>query len=226
MTELDAPRVSRPPESRAAWVTDELRDSILSGFIPPGEQLRPRDLERRYGVSATPVREAIQRLAAERLVQIAPHRHATVVALDVDELEHIYELRLLLEPIAVTRSLERSDSTWLAEVEAAHATLVDYGQEHSPASIYAHLDFHGRIRSRCDSPWMLRFIDELVMHSERYRALRMDPNRFEAVSLEHAMLVDACLDGDGPRLAELTHAHIKGTLDTVRRRLASGADSA
>jgi len=201
-------------------VTHELRDAILSGFIPPGEQLRPRDLERRYGVSATPVREAIQRLAAERLVQIAPHRHATVVALDVDELEHIYELRLLLEPIAVARSLERGDSEWLAEVEAAHAALVAYGEEYSAASLYAHIHFHDTMRSRCDSPWMLRFIDELVMHSERYRMLRMEPKRFEVASLEHAMLVEACRNDDGPRLAKLTHAHLNGTLDVVRRRLA------
>jgi len=64
------------PLSRTAWVTDQIREAILGGEIEPGTLIRHRELEARYGVSATPVREAIQRLAAERLLLATPQRGA------------------------------------------------------------------------------------------------------------------------------------------------------
>jgi DNA-binding GntR family transcriptional regulator len=89
--------VTRPATSseRAAG---ELRDTILRGEIPAGTRLGEAELASRLGVSRTPVREALSRLAAEGLVQLVPNRGARVASWSVAELEGVFELRTLLEP--------------------------------------------------------------------------------------------------------------------------------
>jgi len=218
----EAPGIDAIPTSRTAWVTDQIREAILSGEIPPGAQIRPRELEERYGVSATPVREAIQRLAAERLLVTTPQRGAQVAPYDPVELEHIYELRLLLEPIATSRSVARADDEWRAAVESAFQAM-EAADHASPAVWFRqHNRFHRAMRSRCDSPWMLRIVDDLILHTERYRRLLRELPAPARPRAEHIELRRACLAGDGGQAAELTRQHIQGTLDVIRRRLAAG----
>jgi GntR family transcriptional regulator, carbon starvation induced regulator len=225
VVQLDA--WDRPPPSRSAWVTAQLREAIVAGELPPGARLRPRDLELRYGVSATPLREAIQTLAAERLLTVTPQRGAVVALLDPEELGQIYELRLLLEPTAVKRSLARADDGWAAEVDAAYRRLVaaeaEPGRLVGAAAFELHNRFHRAIRARCDSPWLLHLIDELVLHSERYRRLRGRPDEFERIHAEHAALHRACLVRDRERVLTLSTAHLARTLQVIRTRLAPRA---
>jgi GntR family transcriptional regulator, carbon starvation induced regulator len=213
-----------PPQSRTDWVTAQLREAILSGELPAGARLRPTELEARYRVSATPVREAIQRLAAERLLNVTPQRGATVAPLDPDEMEQIYELRLLLEPMAVQRSFDHADAAWMAEVELAYGRMLAAqaadGRMVGALSFGLHDEFHHAIRSRCGSLWLLHLVDELVLHSERYRRLRGDPEELPAIQAEHAALHAACLGRDRERAVALTTEHIVRTLEAARRHLA------
>ena len=215
------PGAERVPQSRTEWIIDQLREAIMSGEIPPGAQVRPRDLEARYGVSATPVREAIQRLAAERLLITTAQRGAQVAPYDPVELEHIYELRLMLEPIATARSVAHADGEWRAEVDFTFQALENADQGSPAVWFELHNRFHRAIRARCDSLWILRIIDDLVLHTERYRRLLLElpmPNRPHS---EHIALHEACLNGDGTRATELTREHIQGTFDVVRELLAT-----
>ena len=209
------------PLSRTAWVTDQIREAILGGEIEPGTLIRHRELEARYGVSATPVREAIQRLAAERLLLATPQRGAQVAPYDPVELGDIYQLRLLLEPMATGRSVTRADGPWQAKVQESFLAMEEAEPVGPKAWFDAHNQFHSVIRSRCDSPWTLRFIDDLVLHTERYRRLiKRQPERSRPRA-EHAELVRACLAGDGEHAADVMKRHLEGTLDFIRQCLAA-----
>src|SRR4051794_20094392 len=100
---------STAPATRSDWVEERLRAAILRGELEPGQRLHANDLAERWAVSATPLREAFQRLAGDGLVEVLPQRGARVSRLSVQEAANIYELRLLLEPVALRQSLDASD---------------------------------------------------------------------------------------------------------------------
>ncbi len=212
-----------PPLSRTEWVTAQLREAIVSGELPAGQRLRPREVELRFRVSATPVREAIQRLAAERLLSVTPQRGASVAPLDPEEMEQIYELRLLLEPMAVDRSVANADQAWPRAVDLAYrrmrASEDRRGRLVGATSFALHNGFHRAIRACCPSIWLLHLVDELVLHSERYRRLRGDPKELPHIHAEHAELHQACMAGDRTRVVTLSTEHILRTLDAARRHL-------
>lgn len=226
MSQLQVSGTHGVPQSRTEWMTDQLREAILSGDIPPGAQVRQREIEARFGVSATPVREAIQRLAAERLLVTTPQRGAQVAPYDPVELEHIYELRLMLEPIATTRSVARADDEWRSGVETAFRAMRDADATRPSDWSERHNRFHRAVRARCDSPWILRIIDDLVLHTERYRRLLRAQTELSQPHAEHADLHLACLAGDVDRATSITRVHIQSSLDVVRELLAADREAA
>src|SRR5690242_19785121 len=104
------------PATRSDWVEERLRAAILQGELEPGQRLHANDLADRWDVSATPLREAFQRLASDGLVEMLPQRGARVTDVSIEEAGQIYELRLLLEPLCLRRSLEASDDDHRAEI--------------------------------------------------------------------------------------------------------------
>jgi len=97
-------------------VYESLRESIRSGRLPPGERLRETDIAERLGVSRTPVREALRRLQSDGLVTFAPWRGMTVAALDLAQLEELYDMREVLESAAArfaATSASDADVAWL-----------------------------------------------------------------------------------------------------------------
>src|SRR6266568_9381375 len=84
------------PPTRADWVEKQLRRDILFGVFTPGERLLAADLAKRYTVSPTPLREALQRLATDGLLVMTPQRGVRVAPLPLDSAREIYELRYLL----------------------------------------------------------------------------------------------------------------------------------
>lgn len=204
-----------PPQSRTDWVTARLRADILSGSIPPGERLRSKVLEERYAISATPVREALQRLAAEGLVQVAPQLGARVSPLDPVEAENLYELRIMLEPMAVRRSLARAGEDRWAQVDAAYLRMREADGAGMGEEFFArHNAFHRLLRADCDSTWLLRVVDVLVTNCERYRRLRRDD--VDRVHHEHDAIRRACAARDIETAVALTTDHLTVTLAAVR----------
>lgn len=211
-----------PLATRAQWADRRLRLAILTGEIAPGTRIRPGDLAREWDVSATPLREAIHRLAADGLIVEAPHRGATVAPLDRGDMLELYELRLLVEPRALTKSLDASDELHRQEMRAAHDAWVaaDDTPEMDPLTREeAHQKFHRSLLSRCPSERMLAQIDAYSEHSTRYRLAagsvrRADPRGRE----EHRRLLDLCLVGDVDAAVEALRNHLMVTINSVLQR--------
>lgn len=206
--------VSTPP-TRSGWVDSQLRRAILNGEFPPGERLRAEHLAERWGVSPTPLRESFMRLAGEGLVVIEPQRGARVAPLDLESAIEIYELRLLLDPVALDRSIEVGGEALVAEVERAHERLES---RHGTAADYleAHRAFHLALVSRCPNRRLVRQVEQLLDHSQRFQAIGVHTARRGDPRTEHRDLVDAVRSADRRSGVSVLRAHLQATLDAVR----------
>ena len=205
---------STAPATRSDWVEDRLRAAILRGELAPGQRLHASDLAERWSVSATPLREAFQRLAGYGLVEMLPQRGARVSQVSADEASSIYDLRLQLEPVALRRSLERTDEEHRNEIsDAFHAFRTAATLD---ARVEAHSQLHAVLLSRCPSAWMLRLTGQLADASRLFQvtSVTSGSKRRHPVK-EHKAIVDAAVAGDIDRCVTLHEQHLRRTLELI-----------
>lgn len=187
-----ASRLLRAPLARQ--LEDALRDDIVSGSLAPGTPLKSADLSRRYQVSATPAREALVRLATEGFVQLTAQRTARVAAVALSDVANLYEIRMLLEPLALRRTVAAAETgLWKPHLTVALQRLraatraMGAGalpqREASRGWSDAHRAFHFALYTPCGSEHLLRMITILYQHAERYRML----SRAIGTPLRHAL---------------------------------------
>jgi GntR family transcriptional regulator, carbon starvation induced regulator len=204
------------PTTRASWVDARLRSAILSGELQPGEKLRAEHLAAAWGVSATPLREAFQRLAGEGLVVIEAQRGARVASVDAAEAGECYELRLLLDPRALLASMEATDDAYRTEIEVAHRRLAS-AESRIPEFLESHRSFHMTLLSRCPNQQLLRLNAELHDRTQRFQVTAA-PFRTDGDPVaEHLALKNAVLAGDVRQATHILTSHLKATLAAVRR---------
>ena len=189
-------------------VLDELRTAILAGRLAAGDTLRQEDLADRLGVSRMPVREAIRRLHSEGLVEILPSRRVRVAPLSRGEIEDIYDMRAVLEPLAVRLAVPRLTKSQLRD--AAHALEAADDEEDADTFGVRNAAFHLALMNPCERPRLLNEIASLLDLSDRYqRAALRDPGHNARVREEHAALLEASRSGDADRAARLTEHHVR-----------------
>lgn len=188
--ERAAGSLGEPKRISRATITEQLEDAlridIQVGILRPGQRIRSNEVAERYGVSATPLREALQRLAGESLIELDPRLGATVAPMSERDVRDIYEMLQLLDGIALERSIERSDTSWLADVERAWEALSvavaqreaigDHPSDDDRRRVgmlwsSTHWIFHEALYEKCGSPWLMRFVRQLHAHADRYQML-------------------------------------------------------
>jgi DNA-binding GntR family transcriptional regulator len=179
------------------------------------------ELAQRWALSPTPLREAFQRLEGLGLVELSSQRGARVAPISVVEAEEICELRLVLEPWALRRSLEQSEAAHRAEVAAAHARFVEVSRQVSSFDdrvlLEAHRTFHAVLLARCPSVWLRRLTSLLADHWQRYQLLGASYARVVNDGMvEHDHLREAALAGNVEQAVRVLTEHLQGSLRTVR----------
>lgn len=133
-----------------------LRELILHGELAAGARLGEVELAERLGVSRTPVREALGRLATEGLVELVPNRGARVASWSVAELEGVFELRATLEPRLTALAVPRAGADDVAELDRLARAMVDVGtpgpDQDLDALVPLNRAFHGRLVALADHP--------------------------------------------------------------------------
>jgi len=139
-------------------VVDAVRELILRGDIATGARLGEAELAERLGVSRTPVREALNRLAAEGLVEIVPNRGARVSSWTVSELEAVFELRATLEPRLTALAVPHATGSDVTDLEALADEMLAVGSrgpdQDLDAIVPLNRAFHGRLVELADHPAM------------------------------------------------------------------------
>lgn len=207
-----------PAPTRADWVDARLRGEILAGRLAPGARLVVADLAARYGVSPTPLREALRRLAAEGFVDWPPQRGARVASATRRDAEDLYELRLALEPVALGQSIRvgRDDPTFAAEVRAS---LDDFlGATADVGTVLeAHRGFHAVLMSRCPNRPMLSAIDRYAQQSMRFQMLATAGRAGRRdLDAEHRRLAATVIEGRDDDGVRVLTEHLAGSLHELR----------
>lgn len=221
---MAAHRVSRA--TLTTQLEDALRLDIIEGVLAPGQRLRSAELTDRYQVSATPLREALQRLAAQNLVEIDPRFGATVAPISLNDLRDTYWLREVLETLALRRSMEIGDDAWRGRVTAAFQALSStHGHPASEDSLEEALDwstlhrrFHEELFSASDSPWLVRMLATLYDHSERYRMVSRRRGTRDTVAV-HLPIYESTVAGDIEAATEALTKHLRDTVELLESRL-------
>ncbi|MDH4168439.1 MAG: GntR family transcriptional regulator [Acidimicrobiia bacterium] len=206
------------PQTRSEWVDCRLREQILDARRRPGDPLVTTTIAEELGVSATPVREALRRLASEGLVELVPHGAARVAPVSVTEAIEIYELRVLVEPKALHRSVVAGDDRWRRKVADAFQRMVDATP---PGSHRVHAGLHDALLTACDNTWLMRTVELYTTQSRRFLATVHDSAAIEIDMVdEHRPLVDLALAGRADAAADELAAHLGRSADRIRALLA------
>jgi len=215
------------PSSRRATLTtqiaDELRNDIIAGAFAPGQRLTTAELTVRYQVSATPLREALQHLAAQGMVDIDPRLGTSVPPISRAHLRDTYAVRELLEVEAVKRSIENADTAWaarLGELFVEFQEAVNKSGKESGVLSWsaAHRAFHEGLMANCDSPWLKSLINMITDHSERYRMLSARLGVRDPIA-EHHAIYQAAISRDAEAAAEALREHLRLTVKVLEESL-------
>ncbi|PVE13833.1 GntR family transcriptional regulator [Streptomyces scopuliridis] len=194
-----------PIPSRTQYVLEAIKHGILTGGLSPGQPLVETELAARFGVSKTPVREALKTLAGTGLVVMSQFKGVTVRTVDAAMAHEVYDVRLLLEPEALRRSLTRR-----ASLEPAREALVkaDEAADRAERSL-ANREFHRALYLPCGNPLLARMLDEV-----RDQAALVSTVAWAAVPSweqeagEHREILRLALAGDAEGAARALHDHI------------------
>jgi DNA-binding GntR family transcriptional regulator len=211
---------------------DLLRRDILSGTLAPGERLRTKDLQARYGLGLSPLRESLQRLSAEGMVVNDAQRGFAVAPVSVAELRDLTVARTALESTMLPMAMQLGGADWEGDIVAAFHRLSRTPLPNDPAAMadaslweLRHRSFHHALVAGCGSPWLLRLHGQLVDQSERYRKIRIlhhleSQAQVRDVNAEHQAVMDAVLRRDAAQAVALMTQHLVATSDATARLMA------
>ena len=222
--------------SRADDLAHELQVEIVTGRIPLGTRLRQEDLAARFGVSRTPIREALRQLQAIGLVEQLGHRGALVRSFSPDECRNIFLVRAELEGLAAERASGRLTTYDHADLDTAQALLRAGGKRvgQLPASddegrlialqqcSQANELFHNVILAAATCPPLRDTVQSLqnsVPRSIAWRTFADDPDIIPRSVADHDRIVEALVKPDARRARRLLHAHVVETGATAARWL-------
>lgn len=194
-------------------VLDAVREAILSGVLPPGARLRQEELAEMFGTSRIPVREALRALEYEGLVTSEPHRGFTVTSLDADDVEEVYDLRILLEGHAVRLAVPLITDEDLEELERLYEQMTNAATPDEQLATRER--FYVRLYSVTGRPRLVGLIVRL--RQEVARALRW-PTLQHAPSV-HEHFFEAVRTGDAERAVAQLTSHYRRVALLIRRYL-------
>jgi DNA-binding GntR family transcriptional regulator len=194
-----------------------LRERIAHGDLPPGEPINQEELAAGIGISVTPLREAIRRLAAEGFVVLAAHRDARVAPLSAAEARSLSEMRIPLESLAAGLAAERIDPLQRETLRALAEQLEPLGERASEQALDVHRRFHATIWDAAHNEPLTATLDLLWDRADRYRRQGLSEIRGTGATRkadfeQHFELRDLVLAGEREAAADLMRRHVELSL--------------
>lgn len=213
--------VERTTASDRAYA--ELLEDIQSGVLPAGFVLGEVEQAERLGVSRTPMREALRRLAADGLVVQQSPRVTVVAALDVDDIRALFEIRRALEETSARLAAQRGDAALFGAlaVEFAHVDLDEASGRDAYYALIARFD--AALDAAVDNDYIASALRTVRTHLVRVRRMARDrPTRLAASAAEHRTIAEALAARDGDLAAHATHVHLHNAFTGILESLPEG----
>ena len=199
-----------------------IKERFLRGEYLPGSRLYEDELAKAYGISQTPVREAMHRFQAEGLVVRKEHRALYVRTFTLEEAQNVYEMRALLEPYAIELATRRFDPAWIAKVEAIEAEQkVGLAKRDFPQVQRTNYYLHVAFATGSRNPMLVDMIERLWVFIPVLRAVawRYDPESVRFVAEEHAEIIGHLRAQRAEEAIAATRRHVEGSWERVRQTL-------
>jgi DNA-binding GntR family transcriptional regulator len=201
--------------SDRAYLT--LRGEILDAELGAGAVLAEVEQSQRLGVSRTPLREALSRLAAEGLVSTHSGRGVVVTEVSAENVTELFEVREALEVQAARLAARRGDASAFAALrEEFHDVDAVLADRHRYYDLVARLD--SAIDTAAANPYLVSTLEGVRTHVARIRRLAQDDRaRLRDAAREHVQILDAIIDGDESLAASATQVHLRNSLRNILR---------
>jgi DNA-binding GntR family transcriptional regulator len=193
--------------SKTDMVAALIREQIITGELPAGEQLRQRDLAARFQVSQTPVREAMRRLESEGLVIGDTHRGFTVAGPDEGPAEENFQIRAALESLGASLAARKIDAAGITRLQALNDQIRALAED-SPRYADLNREFHFSLYEYARSPLLLSLMR--LLWASLHGGPQVTRSHAESAR-QHDVILAALRAGDPAAAAEGTYQHIMGT---------------
>lgn len=205
-------------------VADQIRDMIVEGELPPGERVNEGALSEQFGISRTPLREALKVLASEGLVELRPNRGTRVSAITPEEVGELFEVVSGIERLAGELTALRMTDRDLERLKTLHDRMerhYEAGERHEYFRLNQQI--HNTIVSLAGNSVLEATHASLMVRVRRARYMAIQsPDRWHESVQEHRAIMAALEARDSAKSGELILHHVRRTGDTVKQFFASG----
>lgn len=210
--------MGEPTDTVVERTIAQMRAMIRDGRYVQGQRLVVADVTKALGVSAGPVREAIRRLTGEGLIEITPHRGASVRTFRNKEVREIAQLREVVEGLAARLAAEHIDiGSHRAEMKASVAEMREIVRNHGQNYYQHNRSFHELIYRMAANEMLRQIATQLVLpvYQLQYHSL-LSPDYYRTSAVEHELIAEAILEGDGPKAERLMQNHVRNSAVAAR----------
>lgn len=202
--------MTRPPERLSERLRESIEEAIATGKLLPGTHLDEVDLATRFGVSRTPIREALNLLLGEGLIESRPRRGAVVAKLTSERLVEMFEVMAELEGMCVRLAVRRMSETELTALAAAHEACRGAAEANdADAYFYANEHFHYALYHGSHNVFLAEQASALQRKLRPYRRLQLRVRgRVKRSFAEHQTVVDALRKGHVEAAVESIRSHV------------------
>jgi DNA-binding GntR family transcriptional regulator len=215
--------VETSPASLHEDILGQLRDFIVEGHLKPGARIPERELCERFGISRTPLREALKVLAAEGLIELLPNRGARVRQFTEGDIRSLFEMISGLDFVAGRLACERISDAGIAEIERMHMEMYGHYLRRELADYFRlNQKIHQAIVDAAGNPILSANYANLnaIVRRLRYAANLVHRDRLGDAMREHEGIVDALRRRAGDELSLLMFEHMRRKCDAVCEHLA------
>jgi DNA-binding GntR family transcriptional regulator len=197
---------------RSEELRDLLEEEILTGQWRPGDRLEEVMLAERYGVSRTPIREALLQLSASGLIENRPRRGAVVAEIGPKRLMEMFDVMAELEAMCARLAARRVTDESLRRIYEAHeACGRAFASADTDAYYYENEVFHGMIRKAGRNDFLMEQAEMLQKRLKPYRRMQLRArDRIRVSYQEHEMIAKAIAQGDAARASDTMRGHVGG----------------
>lgn len=216
------PGDNTPTPSRHDALVRDIRDLVIDGTLAPGERVPERMLSERFGVSRTPLREAIKALASERILELLPHRGAWVTKITAEEIDELFQVMGALEALSGELAAANATEPDIAEVKALHYQMVLHFTRRELMDYFRlNQRIHEKILAIAGNGTLESIYRTLAFRIRRARYIaNISEARWASAVAEHEEILTALEARDGARLGQLLRRHLANTCETVRKAIA------
>ncbi len=199
-------------------VADKLRQLIFDGELEDEARIPEKTLCERFGISRTPLREALKVLAREGLIALLPNRGARVVKLKPSDIDEVFPVMGALEAVAGETACRNISDEGIAEIRALHYQMaLHHTRGERPEYFKCNQMIHEKILQAAENPTLSQVYKSLSLRIRRARYMANIPhNRWDQAMAEHQVILDTLAARDGVRLGELLKIHLLNKSDVIK----------